>query len=166
MSNHKVPEMKIIREVNIQAENFYEYAIELGDHAAYAFQDLNRSKKNSHRSQMTGLETIAESTLKTSDVFDYIKKQTARFDYWRKGYPKHTNPSEGFGERLKNYLEVELMNKRDGICNRLGINDKNDPQRRRIHLLLIRQFIRQMVVQYEYRISEIGGEGTRDDIEN
>ena len=66
------PEMKIIREVSIQAEDFYDDAVKLGDHAAFAL-------KAAHRSQMTSLENIAESTFKTSDIFDYIKKQTSTF---------------------------------------------------------------------------------------
>lgn len=146
-------EMKIIREVSNQAEIFYEDAVKLGTHAASAL-------KASHRAQMTGLETIAESTLKTSDVFDYVKKQTARFPYWRQGFPQHENPNEGFGERLKNYLEVELPKRRDAICKRLDIGDKTDDHRqlrRRIHLLLIQQFIRHVVVQYEYWVT-VGSE--------
>ncbi len=143
-------EMKIIREVSNQAEYFYADAVKLGNHAAHAL-------KASHRSQMTSLETIAESTLKTSDVLDYVKKQTARFPYWRQGFPQHSKPDEGFGERLKNYLEGELAKRRDSICStRLGIGDKTEAdqqERRRIHLLLMRQFIRQMVVQYEYEVS-------------
>ncbi len=143
--------MKIIREVSIQAENFYEDAIQLGDHAAYALTEK-------HRSQMTSLEGIAESTLKTSDVFDYIKKQTARFPYWREGFPEHSN--QGFGEGLLKYLEERLVERRDGICKKLNIDSQTDvdkQERRRIHLLLIRQFIRQMVVQYEFRVSPVGG---------
>ena len=64
-------EMQIIREVNIQAEEFYQTAQDLGNHAAYAL-------KAAHRSQMTGLESVAESSFKTSDILDYIKKQTTR----------------------------------------------------------------------------------------
>lgn len=139
------PEMKIIREVSNQAENCYNDAVELGDHAAYTL-------KAAHRSQMTSLETIAESTFKTSDVFDYIKKQTARFSYWRQGFPGNRNPELGFGEHLKNYLEDDLAKKRDVICNaRLNIQDIQE--RRHVHLLLMRQFIRQMVVEYEYQVS-------------
>ena len=168
MSNEKIPEMKIIREVNIAAEDFYDDAVKLGEHAAYAFQDLNRSRRNSHRAQMTGLENIAESSLKTSDIFDYIKKQTARFDHWRKGLPGGEN-DQGFGMRLMKYLEDDLVKKRDSIAKRLNINDKSDPdkrERRRIYLLLIRQFIRQMVVHFEYRASEIGQEGVKDAVDN
>lgn len=144
------PEMKVIREVNIQAENFYEDAARLGDHAAFAL-------KASHRSQMTSLENIAESTLKSSDVFDYIKKQTARFPYWRQSAPGQSN-GEGFGERLKIYLEKELKQRLEGMCSAKRLNignatDEEKQERRRVYLLLIRQFIRQMVVQYEYQVS-------------
>jgi len=139
-------EMKIIREVSNSAEHFYIDAVKLGDHAA-------QTLKASHRSQLTSLETIAESTLKTSDVFDYVKKQTARFSYWRQ---PAKDSSEGFGERLKNYLEGNLAQRRDIICRRLDIRNQTEEQQqeqRRIHLLLIRQFIRQMVAQYEYAVS-------------
>lgn len=142
-------DMQIIREVNVQAENFYEDAVQLGDHAAYA---LTRT----HRSQMTGLENIAESALKTSDIFDYIKRQTARFFYWRQSFPGKPPSDEAFGERLMNYLEGELKTKRNAICQTLEIGDETDEHktwRRRIYLLLIRQFIHQMVAEYEYRVS-------------
>lgn len=145
------PEMKMIREVSIQAEDFYEDAVKLGDHAAYALRAR-------HRSQMTGLENIAESTFKTSDIFDYIKKQTARFPNWRQPDPKAKDPNQGFGERLKEYLEKDLARRLATVCDhrRLDIGDTTDDQkqeRRRIYLLLIRQFIRQMVVEYEYQVS-------------
>ena len=144
-------DMQIIREVNIQAENFYEDAVEFGDHAAFALT-------KAHRSQMTGLENIAESTPKASDILDYIKRQTARFSYWRQSFPGERPSDEAFGERLKNYLEKELRTKRDAICNTklLNIGDKTDEEktlRRHIYLLLIRQFIRQMAAEYEYRVS-------------
>jgi len=145
------PEMKIIREVSIQAENFYDDAVKLGDHAAYAL-------KAAHRSQITSLESIAESTFKTSDVFDYIKKQIARFHYWRQPFPEHKDTNQGFGERLKQYLENDLSKKLTTICSpkRLNIGDTTDEEkqeRRRIHLLLMRQFIRQVAAEYEYQTS-------------
>ncbi|MBE3558152.1 MAG: hypothetical protein IMW89_02880 [Ktedonobacteraceae bacterium] len=151
------PEMKIIREVSIQAENFYNDAVKLGDHAAIAL-------RREHRSQMTGLENIAESTLKISDVFDYIKRQTARFPDWRSPAPGQESLG-GFGERLKNYLEKELKKKLESICSAKGLNigdttDEEKQERRRVHLLLIRQFIRQMVVEYEYQVSL--GQGSRN----
>src|SRR5438552_18397052 len=143
-------EMQIILEVSDQAEKFYEDALLLGDHAAYALTIR-------HRSQMTGLENIAESALKVSDVFDYVKRQTARFPYWRQDFPNGKAPQGSFGKRLQEYLDVELAKKRDAICkNQLKVGDKTDADRqirRRVHLLLIRQFLRNMIAQYDYRVS-------------
>ena len=143
-------EMQIILEVNHQAENFYEDAILLGDHAAYALTIR-------HRSQMTGLENIAECALKASDVLDYVKRQTARFAYWRQDFPNGEASKGSFGERLRTYLEEELAKKRDVICReRLKIGDKTDEHRqirRRVYLLLMRQFLRNMIAHYEYRVS-------------
>lgn len=141
-------EMRIIREVNVEAENFYEDAISLGDHAAFAL-------KAAHRAQITGLESIAESAFKTSDVFDYLKKQIARFTYWRLPFPEHPDATLGFGERLKRYLEQNLTQTLDALCARLKDDQTTVDQqtRRRIHLLLIRQFLRQMAAEYEYQVS-------------
>lgn len=143
-----IDEMKVIREVNRQAEALYEVAKQLGDQAAEAFGEK-------HRSQITGLENIAESALKTSDIFDYIKRQTARHDHWRQG---------GFGSQLLNTLEKEIATRRDAICNNknLDISNKTDAgrqERRRIYLLLMRQFLRQMAVEYEFQVSL--GKGAR-----
>jgi hypothetical protein len=139
--------LQIIREVNDMAAELYDDARSMGEHAAYALRD-------SHRSQMTGLENIAESTLKFSDVLDYIKKQTARYSYWQKGYPAYkTNPQLAFGERLQNFVEIQLAQRRDIISERLYLGNQSDADRkirRQIYLQLIRQFIRQMVVHYEY----------------
>jgi hypothetical protein len=142
-------EMKIIREVSIQAENLYEEAVKLGDHAAFALTAR-------HRAQISSLESIAESTFKTSDVFDYIKKQIARFRHWQQPFPEHKDTAVGFGERLKSALENDLPQKLTVVYTHLKIGNTTDEEkqeRRRIYLLLIRQFIRQMAVEYEYRIS-------------
>jgi hypothetical protein len=147
-TNTRLREIKIIREVNNQAENFYDKAVSLGDHAAKAFKDK-------HRSQMTNLETLAESALKTTDIFDYIKRQTARDEHWRRSH----NPTEGMlGERLRAYLTDNLKKTRDEVCDKLQIGEQseNDQQtRRHIYLQLIRQFIRQMVIEYEYQTSRM-----------
>jgi hypothetical protein len=145
-------EMKIIREVSLEAEECYPEAVKLGDHAAYAL-------KSRHRSQLTGLENIAESTFKTSDILDYAKKQIARFGHWRLPDPTASNPQQGFGERLKDYLEKELPTRVERICESRRLNirkatDDDKQQRRHIYLLLMRQVIRQIVVQYEYRVSQ------------
>jgi len=151
---HKNREIKIIREVNNQAELFYEDAVKIGDHAAYA---LGRS----HRSQLTGLENVADSALKITDIFDYIKRQTARYNYWRKDFQEQSNVA--FGERLRSYLENDLAKVRDTTCDvylKIGnASDEEKQLRRRVYLLLVLQFIGQMVIEYEYRVNadESGG---------
>lgn len=142
---NKIDEMKIIREVNIQAESFYEEAKNLGNRAAVAFGQQ-------HRAQISGLENIAESALKTSDVFDYIKRQTARREYWRQ---------DNLGKDLIQALEGDLATSQKRISDGLKISEKTDAgrqERRRIHLLLIRQFVRQMAVHYEFLVSFGTGE--------
>ncbi len=156
-------EMKTIREVSLEAEICYPEVIKLGDHAAYALTAR-------HRAQLTGLENIAESTFKTADILDYIKKQIARFNHWRKPDPTASNPQQGFGERLRYYLEEDLSLRVGRICRRerLNVGDTTEDEqqtRRHIRLLLMRQVIRHIVVQYEYRVS-VGLEpqyGARDD---
>jgi hypothetical protein len=140
-------EMQIILEVNNQADIFYEDAVKLGDHAGAV---LRRS-----RAQLTGLETIAESTNKISDIFDYIKKQTARNSSWRQTYKD--SPDEGFGVRLKKYLDTTLRSRANTMSEKklkIGNESEEDQrERRRIHLLLMRQFIRQMLVEYEFQVN-------------
>src|SRR5437667_2047543 len=132
--------MKIILQANIEADNFYNEAVKLGDNAVYTL-------KAKDRTQMTNLENIAESAFKATDILDYIKKQTARFTYWRQPFPEDKDANVGFGERLKDYLENQLKTTMENVCspNRLDIGnttDEHKQERRRIYLLLIRQFIR------------------------
>ena len=142
-------ETQVMLEISFEADEFYPQAAALGSHAAEALKDK-------HRSQLTSLENIAESAFKISDIMDYIKKQTARFSHWRHTLVRGENPQQGFGERLRAYLENDLAQRRDAVCGRLQIGDstyQDKQKRRRIDLLLIRQFIRSMVVEYEYAVS-------------
>jgi hypothetical protein len=144
---------KITIRVNEEADNFYSKSQELGSLAAKSFQSQNSgTRKTQHRAQMTGLENIAETTMKVSDVLDYIKKQTARQPGWTMVYD-----GKRFGESLKNYIEHDLDIVRQDVCSKLGIGNETDVDKRdrqQIYLHLIRQLIRQIVVQYEYQVSE------------
>ncbi len=135
-------EMKIILRVNEEAEHFYSTSQELGTLAA---EKIGRD----HRAQMTSLENIAESTFKVTDVLDYIKKQMSR----DKGWSSKASNSQSLGESLKTFLEGRLKDIAARVANDVGLNEDSDEHKRKqqhIYLLLIRQFIRQMVVQYEY----------------
>lgn len=144
----------IILRVNEDAEGFYATSQELGELAAKTFSQERGKDRERHRSQMTGLGNIAETTLKWTDVLDYIKKQMARQPGWTKVYDN----GKSFGERLKNYIEEELPKSVTRICNRVHIGDESDDDKRdrqQVYLYLIRQLVRQLVVQYEYKASEL-----------
>ena len=98
--------MKIVKEVAQVADrdDFYARAKKLGEIASRAFGER-------HRSQMTSLENIANSTLKVTDVLDFIKKQFAKAkpnEGWRK---------EDFGDEVKRYIEQSLRKRREEICH-------------------------------------------------
>jgi hypothetical protein len=140
-------------QVNNEAVDFYPMSQKLGELAAKTFSQENDKGRDRQRAQMTGLENIAETTQKWTDVLDYIKKQMARPRGWTKIYD-----GESFGESLKNYIEVELSKSVTRICNRVQIGDESyeDKQdRQQVYLYLIRDFIRQVVVQYEYKTSDL-----------
>ena len=149
--------IELIIRVNKQAgsEDFYKKSQELGMLAAQSFRGERESdKQERHRSQMTGLENIAETTLKVTDVLDYIKKQTAR----QKGWQKEVGANgERFGESLKNYIESGLETFVNNVCNGFidSAIDEGKQQRQEAYLQLIRQLIRQIVVQYEYQVSQV-----------
>ena len=157
----------IILRVNERAEGFYDKSLELGTLAAQTFlEEIEQERQQhrtsaeqearalqKHRAQLTGLENIAETTLKFTDVLDYIKKQIARQPGWKNEYQ-----GQRFGESLKKYIEGHIKEQAGYICNEVGTNMSTDEGKREhqhIYLQLIRQFIRQIVVQYEYRVSQI-----------
>ena len=160
--------------VNERAEGFYARSEALGSLAARTFlEEIHYSGHGAltsnevktlqrHRAQLTGLENIAETTLKASDVLDYIKKQIARPD--RKGW-REEYQGQRFGENLKRMIEQDLWADVDAICATMHNGNASDEEKRErqyIRLQLIRQLIRQLVVQYEYSVSQIEEEPRHD----
>ncbi len=137
VENRQQLRMAMLREVAYHADLFYIQAQSIGAKAAKALKEGNRG-----RSQITGLEAIANSALKTTDVLDFIKNQAARHSEWRK---------DGWGVELLEYLSKDLRQKKDIICSKekLGI----DPQSidgLEVHLQLIRTFIHQVAAHFEF----------------
>lgn len=148
--------MKMLRAVALEADAFYEQAKEFGVQAARA---LGCDK----RSQITGLESIANSTPKVSDVLDYLKLRTARQKEWQQG---------DLGKHLIHYIETDLKEKRDAICRpaalcRQAELGKLDPfVQQEVYMLLIRAFVAQLAAQYEFACQQLGqanGRQRRDD---
>ncbi len=123
--------IKMLREVALRADGFYDKAEKLGRKAAEELTD----KKSS---QIKGLEGIANSALKTSDVFDFIKTRTARQEKW-----------QAWGPDLLEYLSRDLRTARRTICTQLEI-DPEGIDGLEVHLMLIREFVRQLTAHYEY----------------
>lgn len=148
--------IELIIRVNKQAgsEEFYKASQNLGMLAARSFrEEQGRERQQRHRAQMTGLENIAETTLKVTDVLDYIKKQTARQPGWKKEVGAN---GERFGETLKSYIESGLESFINNVCNGFidRTTDEGRQDRQEVYLQLVRQLIRQLVVQYEYQVSQ------------
>jgi hypothetical protein len=130
--------IKMLREVALRADGFYDRAEKLGQKAA---QELTDKKS----SQINNLEGIANSALKTSDVFDFIKTRTARQKEW-----------QAWGPDLLKYLSRDLRTERRRICGQLNI-DTEGIDGLEVHLMLIREFVRQLAAHYEYACWENGG---------
>ena len=149
--------VELIIRVNKEAgsEPFYQASQHLGTLAALSFQEeQGRDRRNRHRAQMTGLENMAETTLKATDVLDYIKKQTARQRGWQ---TQVGEKRERFGESLKNYIERDLEPYLENVCSGGFITtttEEGKQERRNAYLELIRQLVRQIVVQYEYQVTQ------------
>jgi hypothetical protein len=125
--------IKMLREVALRADNYYDRAEQLGQKAA-------RALTHSKRSQISGLEAIANSALKTTDILDFIKIRAARQEKWR---------TNNWGAELLKYLSRDLREERKQICDTLGI-EVNSKQGLDVHLMLIREFVRQLAAHYEY----------------
>ena len=145
--------MRMLRRVALQADNFYDQVEELGWEAALA---LTRSK----RSQITNLESIANSSLKVTDVYNYIKTRTARDARQSNAEQKRGWHQEELGVKILNFVEVKLQERKENICKRLDIRP-NTVEGQQVHLLLIREFVRQLAAHYEYACEFPEGGGHR-----
>jgi len=140
--------MQILQKVAFEADNFYDEVKTLGEKASVALSSRKRS-------QITNLQGITNSTLKVSDVLDYIKTQTARDARQKDAHKKLGWHRENFGIILLQFVEEgTLFQKKKYIYSDLEMNsdlklDKSiDGQE--IYLLLIRAAMRQLAAQYEF----------------
>jgi hypothetical protein len=132
-------DLRIMRQVALKADAFYEDASRLGTLAARCLTDKKRS-------QITGLESICNSSMKVSDPCDFIKVRTARHKEWQK---------ENLGEQVLEFIEKTIAKYRGEVCAVLSITDEREKQE--IYLMLIREFVRQMAAQYEYAMTKSPG---------
>ncbi|MBU6349703.1 MAG: hypothetical protein KGS73_06090 [Chloroflexi bacterium] len=136
--------LQILREVALLSDNFQSEAENLGSRAAKSLTD-------SKRSQITGLESLANSALRATDVFDFIKLRIARQEAWR---------GDNWGAHLLEFICDNLREQRTQICSRLQIQSPS-LEAQEVYLMLIREFVRQFAAHYEYALkypnSKLGG---------
>jgi hypothetical protein len=130
----------MVRAIALQAdsEDFYTKAKAFGEQAAQALGPAKRA-------QITGLESVANSSQKVSDVFDYLKLRTARQKEWQ-----HLD----LGKNLLQYLETDLRKKRQDLCSDLELASLNAFQQQEAYMLLIRAFVAHLAAQYEFACME------------
>ena len=131
-TNDSLQQLKIMRAVALECDSLYERVQALGNVAGLALG-------NAKRSQITGLESIANSALKVGDVRDYLKLRTARQREWQ---------TEGAGQQVLTFIEQDLGAARSRVCKMLNIEDPG--QRQAVYLMLIREFVRQLAAHYEF----------------
>lgn len=132
------------RAVALEADAIYERAKALGELAARSIVGERGG------SQVRGLENVANGSLKVSDILDYVKRQTARHKEWQDG---------NFGAELLRCLEEDLYQRARGIA--AGVPELAATWQQQIHLALIREFVRQLIVHYEYTVWRRGHEVAR-----
>ncbi len=129
--------LAIRRAVALRSDQFAAKAEELGALAAQVISGT------SGRSQLTGLEAVAQGTLKIADILDYIKLRVGRQDAWRRS---------DFGRQLLGYLQSEIKGKAN-----IPIQPQLTPaEQHQVTLLLMREFIRQLMAHYEYARMQLG----------
>jgi hypothetical protein len=143
-------EVLFVQQVAIQADNFYGEGERFGGWAAEALGSRQRA-------QVTGLEGIANSSLKVSDVLDYLKKQTAKDKpgiRWR----HLSQERKELGTELIAFIRDQLRQKRDAVCQavtRLTGQEPSEEEKQQAHIALIRELIRQVAAQYELGASHV-----------
>jgi hypothetical protein len=106
------------------------------------------------KTQIRGLETLASTTDKVSDITDWLKLRVGR-DSKREGWAK-----EGIGRDLVNELEG-LRNDARRIVDELRAGEGTafaypvDPDlERQVHLRLCREFLKHLAAHFEYLKAE------------
>lgn len=140
MASH-VAEIALRKKISEESDNFYGETCDLGAIASRAFKDKV--------AQIRNLENIANSATRVADILDFIKRQTGRREQWRE---------EQFGQKLLERLDSHLDEKAGKIFEDVAKkftkqeleHGLEEDDRRRIHILLCREFIRHLSAHYLY----------------
>jgi len=132
--------LRMERAVALRAAALYETALTFGKRMARQFDD------NRGRAQVKGLERLAARASVPAEVLTYVAEQTRRHRAWSDhdlGTDLLAVLTDGGSDGR--YAADSLYNQRDGIGDPL---DLDETERRQVTLLLYREFLRQVTVQY------------------
>lgn len=144
-------QMQIHKEVELRLDDMYSKTQELGKLAVKVFG------RGRGKTQLRNLENIANSSLKVSDVLDYIKRQTARMNEWKK---------QDFGIKMLDYVQQGIDARKDDIFKKLLTETQLTSQeekilkghqgefkKQEIAMQLVRGFVKQLVIQFEWALA-------------
>ena len=136
--------MKMLRKIALVVDTdvFYKQSEKFGKLAA-------RSLTSERRSQITGLENLANTSRKVSDILDYVKVRTARDLQSRKNDQPGWHRND-LGKEALAYLEQDLRKLRDDLCRSKELASLDEFQQQEVYMLLIRAFVSQLAAHYEY----------------
>lgn len=129
--------LRLRHEIAAVSDRYADRAIELAE-------QMQNEKKKPTPTQVRGLENVAYSTDKVSDIFDLVKKQTGR-ERW----------SLELGESLLAELG-ECQRDARHIAGAVDPEDSDLP--RRVHLLLCREFIKHLSAHFIFLSKRSGDE--------
>lgn len=142
MATHQA-EIAIRRRISAFSDAYYHDSKKLGEIAWQAFQGNSNS-------QLRGLENIANSTIRSSDILDYIKIQTGRSrptTKWR-----HKAFGETLIEKMENQLPSDAQVVLDFVKGEVKDHQLVEDDLRRIHIILCRELIKHTIANYLYSI--------------
>jgi len=102
-----------------------------------SYKDRSSSKPKIALTQVRGLENVAYTTLKVSDITDYVKKQIGRRRW----------PLELGEDLLAAFDRLQPEVRR--IAKDMGVQDKDLP--RQTHLLLCREYVKHLAAHFIYQ---------------
>lgn len=135
--------MQIIKLVELKADSYYDDAQRLAEAGKKAFSGMGKS-------QLEKLRAIADCALKVSDVLNYIKNQAARHKEWREN---------NFADELLEKVDKKLKKDMKELCSQLTSPSASDLEKQQIHLMLIREYINQLVTHCFYSSSGVKSSG-------
>ena len=137
----QIAEIALRKQIALKSDEYFDQTKSLGETAFLAFGEHKKS-------QIRNLENIANSALVVADVLDFIKRQTGRLTkQW--GH-------DDFGKNLLETIDTTLRKNAQDIhaqvMSQISDNQMFDADRRRIHLILCREFIRHLAAHYLYSV--------------